>query len=223
MRSATLPLRLPLLVLAAGFILLGGGLTRAADEGFVDLFNGKDFTGWKFVLSGKEAEPGKTFTVKDGVVVVTGSPNGYMVTDKKYKNYVVKYDWMYARPKNLEDEEKFGGNSGCLVHIQALPEKGTWPKCVEVQGMNRDHGKLITIGTKVTGAKFDQEALKKARKKVGEWNTTEIECKPDGTITAKVNGTEVSSGKGDVTEGQIGWQSEGAEIHFKNLKIKELK
>ena len=42
-------------------------------------------------------------------------------------------------------------------------------------------------------------------------------------ITAKINGTPVSSGKSDLTEGMIGFQSEGAEIHFRNIKIKQIK
>ena len=41
--------------------------------------------------------------------------------------------------------------------------------------------------------------------------------------TAKINGTEVSSGKSDLTEGPIGFQSEGALIEFKYIKIKEMK
>ncbi len=88
--------------------------------------------------------------------------------------------------------------------------------------MNRDHGKLIFLQCNGKGT-FDREAKDKATKPVGEWNTTEIICKEDGSITAKINGTEVSSGKGDLTEGQIGFQSEGAEIHFRNIKIKEMK
>jgi len=85
-------------------------------------------------------------------------------------------------------------------------------------------GKLLFVsGAKGMDAKFDQTTLQKVRKKVGDWNTTDIECKADGSIVAKVNGTEVSSGKSDLTEGVIGWQSEGAEIHFRNIKIKELK
>jgi hypothetical protein len=90
--------------------------------------------------------------------------------------------------------------------------------------MNRDHGRLLPVsGARITDNKFDRDAKNKATKTVGEWNTTEILCKADGTIVAKINGTEVSSGKGDLTEGPIGFQSEGAEIHFRNIKIKELK
>jgi len=212
----------PLTVLAVGILLLGPaiGEEKKDDEGFTRLFNGKDFTGFKTILQGN-ADPEKTWSFEKGVIMCTGNPNGYFYTESPYKNYVLRYDWKYARPEGLEDEEKFLGNSGCLVHIQG--KQKVWPKCIEVQGMNRDHGKLLFLECKKLEEKFDRAALKKARHKVGEWNTTEITCKDDGSIIAKVNGTEVSSGKSNLFEGQIGWQSEGAEIHFRNILIKELK
>jgi hypothetical protein len=37
----------------------------------------------------------------------------------------------------------------------------------------------------------------------------------------KVNGVPVSSGKTELTEGPIGRQSEGAEIHFRNIVLKK--
>jgi hypothetical protein len=206
-------------------ILAGLGLgclqpsAQAADkEGFVSLFNGKDLTGFK-TFPEKDAE--KTWSVKDGVLICTGKPNGYFYTDKSYKNYVLFYDWKYVRPKDLTDEEKFLGNSGCLVHITG--DHKVWPKCVEVQGMNRDHGKLLMVsGAKGKQDFFKADELKKVRKPVGEWNTTEIIIQ-DGQITAKVNDALISQGKTELTDGVIGWQSEGAEIHFKNIKIKETK
>jgi hypothetical protein len=215
-------MRIFLFLIAVAFgIGLFGPSQAADDKDFVSLFNGKDLTGFKFEVG--KADPEKTFSVKDGIIVVTGKPNGYFYTEMAYKNYVLFYDWKYKRPDNLEDEEKFSGNSGCLVHIQ-MPHI-VWPKCVEVQGMNRDHAMLLFVSgaKKVGDAKFDRETLKKVRKKVGEWNTTEIICKGDGSIVAKVNGTEISSGKSDLTEGVIGWQSEGAEIYFKDIKIKSVK
>ena len=222
MRCSLLRLSLSLLALLASMVLLSapaGAADDKKDEGFVKLFNGTDFTGLKFEVG--KSPPEKTWSVKKGVIICTGKPAGYFYTDKSYKNYVLRYDWRYKRPANLEDEEKFGGNSGCLVHIQ--PPQKVWPKCVEVQGMNRSHGQLLFLGVKGMDNKFDKPALLKARKKVGEWNTTEIICKADGSIEAKVNDTPVSSGKSALTEGQIGWQSEGAEIHFRNIKLKPLK
>jgi hypothetical protein len=201
--------------------LLGPTVTAddKKDEGFTDIFNGKDFTGWKVILQ-KDADPAKTYSFQDGVIICTGKPNGYFYTDKSYRNYILRYDWRYKRPADLADDGKFGGNSGCLVHIQ--PPHKVWPKCVEVQGMNRDHGLLLFLQCKGKGS-FDRAAKDKATKPVGEWNTTEITCAADGSITAKINGTAVSSGKGELTDGQIGFQSEGAEIYFRNIIIKELK
>lgn len=198
--------------------LLVAAAAEAGEEGFVTLFNGKDLSGFKTVPSADKA--GKTFQVNDGIIVVSGNPNGYFYTDKSYMNYVLVFDWKYKRPANLEDDEKFNGNSGCLVHIQG--DHKVWPKCVEVQGMNKEHGKIFAIGGAKGTYKFDAKALKEARKKVGEWNTTEITCK-DGEITSKVNGAQVATGKGELTEGPIGFQSEGAELYFKNIKIKVLK
>ena len=203
-------LRRGLPLLAAAFVLLGGA--RAQDDGFTPLFNGKDFTGWKFVIGAKEStDPGKTFAVKDGIIVVSGSPNGYFTTEKSFKNYTLRFDWQYP---------KKSGNSGLLVHIQ--PPHKTWPKSVEVQGMHTDHGRIFAIGGAKGKFDVDKDAQKKAIKGVGEWNTTEVICE-NGKITSKVNGVQVSSGTGELTEGPFGLQSEGVEIWFRNIRIKEMK
>jgi hypothetical protein len=211
--------------LAAVLAVLAGitglrGSAAAGDDGFVSLFNGKDLAGWKTFVGGK-GKAAKTFYVEDGAIIVSGSPAGYFYTDKSYKNYVLRFDWRYKRPDSLVDDEKFNGNSGLLMHIQ--PPQKIWPKSIEVQGMNRNHGMLIPVsGAKIIGkSTFEGAALKKIRKPVGEWNTTEVTSQ-DGGITAKVNGTLISSGKGNLTEGPFGFQSEGAELHFKNIKIKVL-
>jgi hypothetical protein len=202
---------LPLLALLAGLAWLGTAVAADDDKDFKPLFNGKDFTGWKVVIGGKESPPGETFTIKDGAIVVSGKPNGYFVTNKGYEDYVLRFDWKFIKD----------GNSGCLVHIQGLPAKGPWPKCVEVQGQQKDHGRIFAIqGAKGTYT-VDKEAQKKAIK-MGEWNTTEITSK-DGELTSKINGVEVSKGKGELTSGPIGFQSEGTELHFKNIRIKETK
>jgi len=210
-------LRLSFMVLM-GLALLGAAPAEdSKDEGFTDLFNGKDLKGWKFQMPGK-ADPEKTWSVKEGTIVCTGKPDAYFYTEKSFKNYILRYDWKYTKP---ESGKKSTFNSGALIHIQ---KHKIWPKCVEVQGANANHGFLYFLDCKKIGdAKYDQAAKNKAAKPIGEWNTTEITCKEDGTITARINGTEVSSGKSDLAEGQIGFQSEGAVIEFRNIKIKEMK
>ena len=57
----------------------------------------------------------------------------------------------------------------------------------------------------------------------GEWNTTEV-ISMDGKLTGKVNGVQVGEGQAEeIKEGPLGWQSEGAPIEFRNIRIKEMK
>lgn len=157
---------------------------------------------------------------EDGVVSLPGKPSGYFATKKSYKNYVLEFEWMYERPDGLRDDAKFNGNSGLLVHV-VEPHK-VWPKCVEVQLGYRDAGHTFAInGAKYAGKK-DAQAQEKARKPVGQWNREEVTCR-DGEIICKLNGIEVDRGQGSMPDaGQIGWQSEGAPIRFRNLRIKVL-
>ena len=48
-----------------GFSFLPYSSAVDQDEGFQDLFNGKDFTGWKMFLP-SDADPNNTWSVKDG-------------------------------------------------------------------------------------------------------------------------------------------------------------
>ncbi|MBM3996049.1 MAG: DUF1080 domain-containing protein [Planctomycetes bacterium] len=197
--------------------------THAGGDKWINLFNGKDLAGWKTNVFGKDQ--GKTFTVEQDYIKVSGNPGGYFYTEKSYKNYVLSFDWRYKRPDNLDDEAKFSGNSGLLVHIQAHG-KG-WPNSLEVQGENRNHASFIAIKGKegkdvgLTNVKFDKKTLEKVRKPVGQWNTTEVTIN-NGDVAVKVNGTPISSAKFALNEGPFGFQSEGAELHFKNIKIKLL-
>jgi hypothetical protein len=50
-----------------------------------------------------------------------------------------------------------------------------------------------------------------------------VTARGDGSIEVRINGVRVSTGKSELTSGPIGFQSEGARIHFKNIQIKELK
>jgi len=59
---------------AALLLLLTATCARAADEGFVELFNGKDLTGWGYkngaTFEGKTEADDKRYTAKDGSIVV---------------------------------------------------------------------------------------------------------------------------------------------------------
>jgi hypothetical protein len=193
-------------------------------DGFVPLFNGKDFTGWVRVNCAPE-----TFRVEDGIIISTGKPTGVMRTERMYENYVIELDWMHLKQR---------GNAGLFVHSGAFPAKGTpFTKGHEIQVLDGDspdgswtgHGDVFSIH----GATFEPDRphpkgwmrcipSEKRAKPFGQWNHYRVTVN-NGTIKLEVNGKEVSGGTNcKPRKGYICLESEGSECRFKNIRIKEL-
>lgn len=214
---------LPLVVL----ILPASGEEKKAD-GFVPMFNGKDLTGWVNV----NCAPG-TFYVKDGQIVTTGKPTGFMRTEKQYENFIADFEWMHVPPK-----PDAVGNSGFFVWADPLPTVGSpFTRGIEVQvlvnlekeGQYTSHGDVFSIHGAT--CKPDRahpmgwaRCLPSERRAKGanEWNHYRVEAN-NGVIKLAVNGKEVSGvSEGKPRKGYLCLESEGSECRFKNLKIKEL-
>jgi hypothetical protein len=210
-------------LVAACLLLLLPARARAAEDGFVPLFNGKDLRGWVAV----NGAPG-TWSVRGGMVVTTGLPLGFLRTRKQYENFVLELEWRHVKEK---------GNSGLFVWADALPAPGSpFPRAMEVQvldGLNtRDytsHGDLFSIqgATCVPDRPHPagwMRCLPSERrcKPAGQWNHYRVECK-DGAIKLAVNGKVVSGlGRCRPRKGYLCLEAEGSECHFRNLRIKEL-
>ena len=193
-----------------------------AEEGWTALFNGKDFDGWKFHLGKEGADNNGTYTIKEGILICSGSPAGYIYTEKSYSNYTLRFEFAFKRPETLTDGSAFRGNSGCLIHIGEKNALGVWPRSIEVQGAHGAMGLILPIPRSVKCTRtLDREALAKVRKPVGEFNTMEIEV-TGGDMVIKLNGTVVSTvGDCELTEGPIGFQSERAETQWRSIQIRE--
>jgi len=211
--------------------LLVFGPARAADDGFVPMFNGKDLSGWVNV----NCHPG-TFFVKGDDVITTGKPTGYLRTAKQYENFVLEVDWMHVNTKEV-------GNSGIFVWGDPLPAVGTgYTRGIEVQVLVNltykdkagnvtatSQGDLFSIwGAHCTPDRPHPSGWERClpsenrTKGGGEWNHYKVTAN-DGVIKLEVNGKEVSGvSKCNPRKGYLALESEGAECHFKNLKIKEL-
>jgi hypothetical protein len=189
----------------------------------VELFNGKDVSGWTSFLLG-DVKAGDTFSVKDGLLTCTGKPNGFLRTNDSYKQYRFTVEWRFTKP----------GNTGVIVHM--TPPDAIWPKSIECQGMHDRQGDFyfwngatVKDGTelkdkktgKVRGYRIGRpgESLEKP---VGEWNTFTTIC--DGnTVTILVNGKEVNKASGtNLSEGFIGLQVEGAAFEVKRCTLEPL-
>ena len=186
----------------------------------VELFNGKDTTGW---VAFPEASAKDTWSVKEGLLTCTGKPNGFLRTEKAYKQYRFTVEWRFTKT----------GNTGVVVHM--TPPDAIWPKSIECQGMHKNQGDFyfwngatLQGGTelkdkksgKVRGYRLGKQA--DAEKPAGEWNTFTTVCDKD-TVTILVNGKEVNKATGaNLSEGFIGLQVEGGAFEVKRCTLEPL-
>ena len=112
-------------------------LAAPTDSGMTPMFNGKDLTGWINVNCAPD-----TFKYKDGELVTTGQPTGFLRTDRQYENFVLEFDWMHINKTAI-------ANSGLFVWGDPLPAIGTpYTRGIEVQVLinypMRSRGSAIT-------------------------------------------------------------------------------
>ncbi len=176
-------------------------------EGFASLFNGKDLTGFVPFLDPQAtgADPAKTWKVKDGVIVCSGNPNGYLRTEREFSNFILRFEYRMMGE----------GNSG--VFLMVLPDQ-IWPKGVEFQLLHTEVGRIFGVA----GGKVDATPVLQKPTKLKEWNTYEI-VHHNGFVATCLNGHIVAVGaNADPPKGHLIFQSEGMEIHWRNIRVREL-
>jgi hypothetical protein len=223
--------RLQILCLVS-LILCSGTSLRSEDvSGFRELFNGKDLTGWVDVNTSKD-----TWTVRDGLLVCSGLPIGVMRSEKQYENFILHIEWMH---------QEAGGNSGVFIWSEGVPAPGKQlPKGLEVQmlelqypNLNREKdGTPRPLGF-VSGELFGANGLEVVPdnprgkrsmsfemrcKGKGEWNSYDVVA-VNGVVKLAINGKFVNGvSQSTVRKGYLCLESEGAEIHFRNIRLLEL-
>ena len=206
------------LFLIIAFVLLRSAVSTTQEtEGFVPLFNGVDLNNWVNVNCAPE-----TWTVRDQMIVCSGIPTGVLRTVKQYENFILELEWRHM---------KEGGNAGLFVHSGALPVTGKpFTRAIECQIMDGNHGDVFAIqGATLTPDNSDLEKpwmrsypRYEMVNPAGEWNHYLIECR-DGLISLAVNGRVVTTAFHlNPRKGYICLESEGSEIFFRNIRIKEL-
>ena len=100
-------------VIASSPDLRPGLAQAAAADDYVPMFNGKDLSGWVNVNCAPN-----TFFAKDGEIITTGTPTGFLRTAKHYENFELEMDWMHVNKTEV-------GNSGLFVWGDPLPAVGT--------------------------------------------------------------------------------------------------
>jgi hypothetical protein len=212
-----------------GIVTLTAGLLAtalpapAADEskagdGFVQLFNGKDLTGWK-----THSDDKAKWEVADGAIAGSGSA-GHLYSERgDYENFVFR----------IEAKINDHGNSG--QYFRAKFTKG-FPPGYEAQ-INATHSDPIRTGSLYPAFLKDRKERDEFRQKycvfkvpagagADEWFTQEVTA--DGNhITIKVNGVltvDYSDPHNTYTKGHFAIQQHdpGTKIWVRKAEVKEL-
>jgi hypothetical protein len=209
--------------------------------GWVLLFNGKDFSGWR-QCNGTEMP--KNWIIDDNSMKVftgegkkpgQGSNGDIIYAARKFKNFELSIDWKTSKM----------GNSGIFYNVREVPGKAIYYAAPEVQILDNVDATDNKIDSHLAGSLYDMlPADPKTVKPAGEWNTIVISVK-DGKVIHTQNGVKVVEytlwtpewdalvenskfktfpgfTEGIAKEGYIGLQDHGYAIWFRNIKIREL-
>ncbi len=210
-------------------------------EGWVLLFNGKNFDGWR--QCNGTAMPSNWIIEEDAMKVLTaegkkpgqGAGGDIIFSPKKFRNFELSVDWKVSKM----------GNSGIFYNVREVPGKPIYYAAPEVQILDNADATDNKLASHLAGSLYDMIAAEPQNAKpAGSWNSIVIRVK-DGQVTHTMNGVKIVSytlwtpewdalvanskfktfpgfTEGIAKEGYIGLQDHGYPIWFRNIKIREL-
>jgi len=204
---------------------------------WVILFDGKNTDQWRGY--NMEGFPSDSWKVENNELIITKSKNTTdgqtdLITKKKFENFVFEADFKCTAE----------GNSGILYHVVEVKGEESWHNAPEYQILDDPY--YLKNGQKdicLTGANYDMDAPKyKVLKPLGSWNHAKVVVN-HMHVEHWLNGKKVVEytlgsdewkkklkeskfniypNFGLAQSGYIALQNHGEEVHFKNIRVKEL-
>jgi hypothetical protein len=222
-------------------------------NGYMTIFNGKDFAGWRGYGLTKVTDK---WVVEDGCIKFDSKKQGRggdIIFAHKFKNFELEMEWKISE----------GGNSGifylaqetCTADGKSLePIYISCPECQVLDKENHPDAKLGVDGNRMSASLYDMIPAKPQNSKpAGEWNTARIMVY-EGTVVHYQNDEKVleyhlwtpqwtdmlqgckfsqkawpiafellNNCGGENHEGYIGMQDHGDDVWYSNIKVKLLK
>jgi Domain of Unknown Function (DUF1080) len=194
-------------------------LAKNAGEGFTELFNGKDLTGWTGATSNYE--------VIDGAIQCKSGHGGVLHTEKDYSDFSVRFEFQLPP----------GGNNGLAIRY---PGKGdtAYDGMCELQILDDSAEKYAKLDARqYHGSAYGMIASHRGYvRPAGHWNFQHVTVK-GSTIRVELNGSVILNGDlSKVTEymansphpgkdnksGSFGFAGHSDPVRFKNIAIKAL-
>lgn len=203
------------------------GCTQSKEE-WIQLFNGKDLTGWTPKIRGYPAGEnfGNTFRVEDGIMKVSYDQYdkfdlryGHLFYNEPFSDYIIRVEYRFVGEQCKDGQGWAYRNSGIMVHGQTPESMGldqNFPVSIEVQllGGNgvdiRTTGNLCTPGTNVVmeDKLILRHCITSGSKTYhgDQWVTSEVEVRGNEIIKHFINGDLVL----DYTKPQLDERDEDA-------------
>ncbi|KAF0181427.1 MAG: hypothetical protein FD161_100 [Limisphaerales bacterium] len=221
-------------------LVLACAALNAADSPPTRLLNGKNLDAFTvFMKDSGNTDPDKVFTMRDGMLYISGQRNGYLATKHEFANYRLVAEFKWAG-KNWPPRDQKTRNSGIFIHAQ--PGDRIMPQSVEIQLQEGATGDVIPI----SGASLTQDGETKAKgrfdrpgrepfkdvlgfrgpneieKPHGEWNTVEIVADGD-RLKVSVNGKITFDGtRTEPAKGRILIECAYAEMWWRKFDVHPL-
>lgn len=196
-----------------------GAGTGKIPEGFVSIFNGKDFEGWGGAV--------ENFEVKESSIVCKRGKGGTIFTNEDFGDFVA----------SLEFKLPPGGNSGLAIRYPGSGDPSYVGMC-ELKVLDTDHTKYARIDPRQAhGSAYGMVPARRGHlRPTGEWNYQKVTVK-GSTIKVELNGTTILDtdlskvteymanlphpGK-DRTTGHFGISGHSDPVEFRSIAIKKL-
>lgn len=184
------------------------GPKKTNDGKWIDLFNGKDMTGWRMAGKGN-------FTVEDGALQTHSGMGMLWYESRKFANFTLRVEWkvndhcnnsgIFVRFPEKSDDPWFAVNNGYEIQIDDCDKKGLMFQTGSIYSFH--------------------PATKVASKPAGEWNVYEITVVGQH-YTIVLNGEKVNEFDGKRgMDGYVGLQNHDpiSRVSFRSVKVKEIK
>lgn len=213
------------------------------------LFHGGNLSQFDTFLRGRglNNDPEHVFKVENDVIHVSGREVGYLITRQPFHRFYLRADFKWGEG-TFGERVGQARDSGILFNIQG--EQKVWPRSIEFQIQEGETGDFwATDGAALTDVKGKRVEGPPGRgenighidkgpeqnvtgfrntsgeleKPHGEWNTLELVV-DDKEVRQYVNGKLANVGKDPFpNEGKVLFQSEGAEVYFRDIQLYPLK
>jgi hypothetical protein len=194
----------------------------AAEEGFVELFDGKTLNGWTLVN-----KTGRGYIVENGAIICPKDGGGNLFTEKEYSDFILQFEFKLQDGSNngLGIRAPLKGDAAYMgMELQILDDNAQ--KYAGKLRPEQYHGSIYDVIPAKTGA----------LKPTGEWNQQEVRAEGrkikvtlngkvivDADLNTVTNAEKIKKHPGLFRDsGHIGFLGHNEYVEFRNLRIKDL-